>query len=163
MSIFCSHVCTCSLPDTTHAPVSDSRPRSTHLPRDRVLSLHTWALMDACNKRRALPHVYIAFVVNTIQQPHLTTVLQHFVGKCLLLELNSYTCKKGGMEKLKEVLGVQAANDLKKKHATPIIQPSPPACTPDPPTTLHRHKVCHLLSHKQHLPVSSALFISFPT
>jgi len=67
------------------------------------------------------------------------------------------------------VLGVQAANaDSEKKSATvatyyTIIRPSPPACTPHPPTTLDRHKVCHLLSHKQHLPVSSAIFISFPT
>ena len=47
----------CSLSHTTHATVSDSRPRSTHLLRDMVLSLHTLARLDACNERRALPHV----------------------------------------------------------------------------------------------------------
>ena len=57
MSTFCSHECTHSLSHTTHATVSASRPHSAHLLRDRVLSLHTWALLDACNEEKHC-HMY---------------------------------------------------------------------------------------------------------
>ena len=62
MSTFYSHECTCSLSHTTHATLSDSRPHSTHLLRDRVLILHTWALLDACNERKQCMYACIAFV-----------------------------------------------------------------------------------------------------
>ena len=50
-------LCTYLLSHTRHAPISDSRPRSTHLLRDRVLSLHPWAMLDACNERKHC-HMY---------------------------------------------------------------------------------------------------------
>ena len=41
--LYCLHA-TILFSHTTHALVYASRPRSTHLLRDRVLGLHTWAL-----------------------------------------------------------------------------------------------------------------------
>ena len=146
MSIFCSHECMCSLSHTAHATVSASRPHSTHLLRDRVLSFHTWALLDACNEGKESIATCIAFVTCK----HIATATSNY---CIAQHYLYSKHKYSEHFERETCYGSYYTNN----------QTFPPACNPHPPTPVHRHKLCHLLSHKQHLPFSSALFISFPT
>ena len=135
---------------------------------------HCW--MPAMKGKHCHLYVYHLLCVNTLQQPHLTTVLHNteenesltmgltgnFVEMFLVWKLNS---------KLHSHTRAVLRNWLKCLEDSQWTYGSnytnltlPPACT----HTLHHHYtdtryICCLLSRKQYPPFSSALFISFPT
>ena len=72
--VSCCSMCTYILPHTT---VSDSRPHSAHLMRDRVLCLRTCELLDdyISNEKKALQHIIcIHICCNMTHLQHMYTI-----------------------------------------------------------------------------------------